>query len=147
MIIEEEGSAKQEGSEAVVEPIAKNSDTKMSNQVVQPMSRGKYSESTTVTSSGNVVRTTEVITKGNGGVSYSYNKTITSGDDIAFPKCCACCACLGGCAVCILCIPCMVLGMVVNCLLCPVNTAIGCCCPSRAQVAFPAFHDKFSMFD
>ncbi|KAL8113202.1 hypothetical protein AgCh_020498 [Apium graveolens] len=102
---EEEGSAKEEGinstTEAVVEPTAKKSDTKMSNKVVQPMSRGKYSETTTVTSSGNVVTTTEVITK----------------------------------------------GMVVNCLLCPVNTAIGCCCPSRAQVAFPAFHDNFSMFD
>ena len=46
MIIEEEGTAKQGSSET-----KEKSETKMSNKVVPPMSRGKYSETTTVTSS------------------------------------------------------------------------------------------------
>ena len=110
----------------------------LANQVVEPMSR----ESAT-----NVVTTTtEVITNDNGSIGYSYNKTVTStGDDESISKCAICCACCSGCAMCVLCIPCMVLGMVVNCLLCPVNTAISCCCPSQAPLSFPAFNN--SMFD
>lgn len=108
----------------------------LANQVMEPMNRG----------SENIVGSaTEVITKGSGGVG-EIKKTITSSaDDVSISKCALSCACCSGLAMCVLCIPCMVLGMVVNCLLLPVNAAIDCCCPSQPPLSFPVI-DK-SMFD
>lgn len=108
----------------------------LASEVMEPMSRGS------ATIVGNA---TEVITKETGKVGDIKNTITSTADDVSISKCAVSCACCSGLAMCVLCIPCMVLGMVVNCLLLPVNAAIDCCCPSQAPLSFPVI-DK-SMFD
>lgn len=127
-------------------------ETKLTNQVVEPMSRGNDTE--TATAAANVYMAPgEEVKSDTKGVAKYIKKLIRddSMDVSEVSKCCWCwvgvCTCCTACCACLLCIPCLAVTMVLNCLLCPVNTAITCCCPSRAQPITIQFDDFQSMFN
>ncbi|KAK1369155.1 hypothetical protein POM88_035247 [Heracleum sosnowskyi] len=129
-------------SEVAVERIIENTrqdvernqpaaETELTNQVTETMSRDT---ATVISPATDAMVTTEVIR--NDSIRKSPHTIHSSGDD-EVSNCRASCA---GCAMCVLCIPFMLLGTVVNCLLCPVDCVINCCCPSQALVNLPAFN-------
>ncbi|WOG89691.1 hypothetical protein DCAR_0208929 [Daucus carota subsp. sativus] len=116
----EEASSKQGGGD-VMDPVP--SGTKLTYQAVEPMSRVHDNATANVaanvyTGAGEQVKTT---TRGGGNSS----------------KCCCCCVglcrCCTACYVGLFYIPCLGVTMVLNCLCCPVNIAIGRCCPSGTE--------------
>ncbi|WOG89687.1 hypothetical protein DCAR_0208925 [Daucus carota subsp. sativus] len=107
----------------VINPVP--SKTKLTHHVVEPMSRGKF--------------------KFTGVDSVDLSEVSKCG------WCCVgLCTCCTACCACLLCLPCLAVSMVLNCLMCPVNAAIACCCPSRAQpitIRIEDFKSFQSLFD
>ena len=96
-------------------------ETKLSNQVVKPMSRGNENDETPTAAAGEEAKTStkgaNTSTRGAG----EFPNNFTRDDSIDLEECCLCCL---ESFCCVLCIPCMVVDTVLDCLRCPFHTCL-----------------------